>query len=105
MRYTRFTPEEIFDQDLHDSGRSHDVTLNPDIARKMLHECHIKLRQFGKKGYRRARFETLEDALAGCEIEDAEWDGYKDFIDRRFLRRAWEANSIKHRPFAPLQQE
>lgn len=105
MRYSRFTQEEIFEQDLHDSGHSHNVTLSADIARKLLRECHTKMRAYGKHGYRQARFDTLVDALISCEIDDPEWDGYKDFIDRRFLRRAWEANSIKHRPFAPLDAE
>jgi hypothetical protein len=105
MRYTRFTQAELFELDLNFCGRDHDVKLDRDTARKLLRECRIKLRKFGKNGYRRARFETLEDALVECRIEPEEWNGYKDFIDIRFLRRAWEANSLKHRPFAPLETE
>lgn len=105
MHYTRFTTAELFELDLHYCGRPYDVTLHTDTARRLLHECRIKLRRFGKNGYRRARLETLEDALVECRIEVEEWDGYKDFIDIRFLRRAWEANNLKHRPFAPPEAE
>ncbi|MBP9710667.1 MAG: hypothetical protein KBD50_00150 [Candidatus Pacebacteria bacterium] len=106
-RYTRFTAQELFVQDLWLCG-SPDVILHEETARNLLSVCHHKLRSLNevdpkdRENYRTARNQTLEEAVAACEIDADEWDNYKKFIDIRFLQRAWEANSRKHRPRTPL---
>lgn len=99
------TANQQFELDLEDSGRSYEVILKTDVARELLAACHHKLQQLGKQHYKKARNEALEDALLVGGIVAAEWNAYKDFIDRRFQRRARKAISLKYRPFAPLLED
>ena len=95
----RLDSRERFILDLEDSGRSWNVVLDEDVARELLQATHDKRVSCG---YKTARNQALEDALLSGKFEtDDQWNAYKDFIDCRFLRRAYDANKIKYRPFAP----
>ena len=102
MNTLSLTPTERFVQDLLDSGHSYEVTLNSTVARELLAACHNNLVRLGPDEYKRARNEALEDALIVGTITANEWNAYKDFIDRRFQRRAKETIKLKFRSFAPL---
>lgn len=94
------TKHEQFDLDLLDSGRSYGVMLKPQVAVDLLQACH---RRYQRLGYKPARNQVLEDAFILGLITAEEWEAYKDFVDRRFLRRARAALALKHRPKPPLE--
>jgi len=98
----KLTPNERFELDLLDSGRSYGVVLDRKRAVVLLRACHRQLRRLG---YKPARNQALEDAYLVGVINENEWEAYKDLIDRRFQRRAREALRLKHRPFAPLVED
>lgn len=97
----KLTRAERLELDLLDSGRSHDVALDREFAVNLLRACH---RRLPRLRYKLARDQVLEDAyIVGAIKAGDEWNAYKDFIDRRFLRRAREALKLKHRPSPPLE--
>lgn len=95
----RYKPCDQFSVDLFRSGNDYGLTLNPQVAERLLEEMSGN---FGRSGfYKPARNFTLDRAVEKEWIIDEERSAYKDFIDRFFLRRARAALGRPEPPDGP----
>lgn len=95
----KLTRQELLERDAQDSGRLHSATISPEHAEEIANRTFATYRRLG---YRMARDQAIEDILP-IPPSEKEFAAYKEFVNRRFGRRAKDARDIKNRPFAPVE--